>query len=869
MATAHLVQHTHWDREWYFTDMDAQILSDSLFTEAITELEHEPQDSFTLDGQSSIVDEFVATHPDMLARIQALVKAGRLFVGPWYTQTDAVNVDPESILRNAIIGQLETKQKYGAPMQVGYLPDTFGYNANLPALLTHVGLNRFIFWRGMNYDTMVKSPYFKWVAPGGASVTAVNLPPTGYSAAHMTDVVKHHVTDYVQKRLDPTTKFVTDIRGDKIALLPVGMDQMNMVHDFPELLDQLNAVSVNDNVQSTYPAFFDALKDVDLPTYAGEIRDPVYARVHRSIGSVRTDLKLDNARAEIKILRRLEPLMVIAAHNHIHVSTTMLAQVWKIVMECQAHDSLGGSVTDNVAIDIAHRFKQADELIDGIENLIKYKLAEILKLNDHQLLLFNTAAHAFTGHKTFSVFSATPNVQFKGMTELELLKRVETPARANVQERTATGIETITEPKYYELTYRARVTLPALGYKVFSFAETTVDAVLTSAERGTIAMGKMGAELSEGRIKLRGGDGHEYLLSLLDSANDGDTYDYSPLAGDEERVLPFDAATVAQSDYTQTASFTGTAELPVDLTSRNLADGATRAVDYELTLTLGLLDGTFTGRISVDNTVDSHRMRLAIQDVQGGTYTIQQIQDAFVATPVRKIPADWAQHFVEKPVNIFAFNKTVSLVGKASSELSLISNDLHEFEPADGQMYITLFASTGQLGKPDLAWRPGRASGDTTSRGHIMMATPLAQTRGHLTFDFALRLSSQFHLGDLVQTADQYLQPTVAYQRQSFNLFANRLDNKIWPEDTDQILPDEQSIFELPADINVAAIYPAFTATHHFIVRVVNLTNQPQQLPERLKSVQQVNGLEETVPATDTIGAYGIASFMLADDPQQ
>ena len=544
MTEVHLVQHTHWDREWYFTDMDAQILADSLFTEAIAEVKRESRTNFTLDGQTSIVDEYVASHPDALADIKQLVGEGRLFVGPWYTQTDAVNVDPESILRNAIIGQLDAERKYGKPMKIGYLPDTFGFNANMPALLSHVGLSRFIFWRGMNYDSKVRSPYFKWVAPGGAVATAVNLPPTGYSAAHMTDEVKKNVKEYVTKRLDPTTKFVSDIRGDKVALLPVGMDQMNIVHHFPELLAKINQLSTNDNLLSNYPAFFAALKDVDMPTYSGELRDPVYARVHRSIGSVRSDLKQLNAHSEIKLLRRLEPLMVIAAHNHIHVSTTMLAQVWKLVLECQAHDSMGGSVTDNVAIDIEHRFKQANELIDGIENLIKYKLAEILQLNDHQLLLFNPDVHSFEGAKTFSVFSATPNVQFSGMSAQELLKRQLTPARPHAQERTATGIKEITEPEYYELTYRAQLKLPALGYKVFDFVETTNDTSLTAMSNQTVVGSGLTVTLNAGAISVVTGSDHPYQIQLVECGNDGDTYDFSPLSNDSERVLCFDTMVV-------------------------------------------------------------------------------------------------------------------------------------------------------------------------------------------------------------------------------------------------------------------------------------------------------------------------------------
>lgn len=84
-------------------------------------------------------------HPEDVIRIKKLINRNQLFVGPWYTQTDAMIPDAESIIRNLVIGINDTKQKYGQPMMIGYLPDTFGFNSQLPMLLNQVGINDFIF----------------------------------------------------------------------------------------------------------------------------------------------------------------------------------------------------------------------------------------------------------------------------------------------------------------------------------------------------------------------------------------------------------------------------------------------------------------------------------------------------------------------------------------------------------------------------------------------------------------------------------------------------------------------------------------------------------------------------------------------------
>jgi alpha-mannosidase len=73
MTNVHIVNHTHWDREWYFTSMDALVLSDQLFSDAIEELKQHPEASFVLDGQLSILDDYLQLYPEKLTDIKKLI----------------------------------------------------------------------------------------------------------------------------------------------------------------------------------------------------------------------------------------------------------------------------------------------------------------------------------------------------------------------------------------------------------------------------------------------------------------------------------------------------------------------------------------------------------------------------------------------------------------------------------------------------------------------------------------------------------------------------------------------------------------------------------------------------------------------------
>src|SRR5471030_985147 len=110
MTRINIVNHTHWDREWYFSTMDALVLSDQVFTEVLDELENNQDSKFCLDGQVSIVEDYLSIRPDRLQQIKQFVDEGRLLIGPWYTQTDAQFVSGESILRNLSVGINETNK---------------------------------------------------------------------------------------------------------------------------------------------------------------------------------------------------------------------------------------------------------------------------------------------------------------------------------------------------------------------------------------------------------------------------------------------------------------------------------------------------------------------------------------------------------------------------------------------------------------------------------------------------------------------------------------------------------------------------------------------------------------------------------------
>lgn len=128
----HIVPHMHWDREWYFSAEESKILLINNMEEIMERLENDSDyPTYTLDGQTSVLEDYLTMMPQNKERLKKLVQDGRLIIGPWYTQTDEMVVGGESIVRNLLYGHKDC-QEFGSCMNIGYLPDSFGQSGQMP-----------------------------------------------------------------------------------------------------------------------------------------------------------------------------------------------------------------------------------------------------------------------------------------------------------------------------------------------------------------------------------------------------------------------------------------------------------------------------------------------------------------------------------------------------------------------------------------------------------------------------------------------------------------------------------------------------------------------------------------------------------------
>ncbi|KAF2368932.1 Glycoside hydrolase family 38 N-terminal domain [Trinorchestia longiramus] len=122
-------------------------------------------------------------YPELFQRIKARVAEGRFLpVGGTWVEMDGNIPSGESFVRQFLHGQAFFEKELGIRCKEFWLPDTFGYSPQIPGIMRHVGLGRFLTQK-MSWNFVNKFPYhnFTWEGIDGSQVLAHFPPGDSYS----------------------------------------------------------------------------------------------------------------------------------------------------------------------------------------------------------------------------------------------------------------------------------------------------------------------------------------------------------------------------------------------------------------------------------------------------------------------------------------------------------------------------------------------------------------------------------------------------------------------------------------------------------------------------------------------------------------
>jgi len=386
-TTVAIVPHTHWDREWYLPFQVFRVRLVALLDRLLPLLEADLSYArFLLDGQTAVLDDYLAVRPEAAARLERLAASGRLQVGPWMILMDEFMVSGETLVRDLQLGMTRATALGGA-MQVGYLPDMFGHVAQMPQLLALAGLAHAVVWRGV--PSAVTQTAFWWEAPDGSRVRAEYLYGSYSNGRDLPDDAKALVT----------RAHGYEIELGEARLAGGGMLLMNGTdHQLPQpwlgrVVAEANEIQDGYRfVVTSLPEYLAEQPTAGLTTWPGELRSGARANVLMGVASNRVDVHQLCAAAERALERRAEPLSALLRAPDEYPSA-LLGVAWRQVVLNSAHDSSCACSDDEVVEAVRVRYQEARQIGDTLVREALHALARRVTAAPGATLVVNPTRH--------------------------------------------------------------------------------------------------------------------------------------------------------------------------------------------------------------------------------------------------------------------------------------------------------------------------------------------------------------------------------------------------------------------------------------------------------------------------------------------
>ncbi|MGN7358867.1 alpha-mannosidase [Paenibacillus sp. SAF-054] len=385
--TAHIISHTHWDREWYLPYEKHHMRLIRLMDVLMDTLENDTEyKSFYLDGQTIILEDYLQVRPQQKERLEKYIREGRIFIGPWYILQDAFLTSGEANIRNMQIGHKDAR-RYGQISKIGYFPDTFGLVGQTPQLMRQSGIDNAVFGRGVKptgfNNTVADSDYESsfseliWEGPDGSQVLGI-LFANWYSNGNEVPVDPEEAKIFWDKKLADAEKYASTPE----LLYMNGCDHQPIQTDLAQAMETARSLYPDTEfVHSNFPKYLEAVREAkegELSVVRGELRsqrtDGWGTLVNTA--SARVYLKQMNQHGQALLEKVAEPLASYARLAGQEYPHDMLTYAWKTLMQNHPHDSICGCSVDEVHQEMVTRFAKSQNVAESIIEESKQAVAD-------------------------------------------------------------------------------------------------------------------------------------------------------------------------------------------------------------------------------------------------------------------------------------------------------------------------------------------------------------------------------------------------------------------------------------------------------------------------------------------------------------
>uniref|UniRef100_A0A8C5QTT5 alpha-mannosidase n=1 Tax=Leptobrachium leishanense TaxID=445787 RepID=A0A8C5QTT5_9ANUR len=363
----HAMGHCHIDSAWLWPYEETIRKCARSWVTVIELMSNYPDFTFTCSQAQQL--EWVKTYyPGLYSRIKECAKRGQFIpVGGTWVEMDGNLPSGEAMVRQFLLGQHFFLKEFGKLCVEFWLPDTFGYSAQLPQIMNGCGIKRFLTQK-LSWNLVNAFPHhtLHWKGIDGSQVLAHFPPGDSYGMMGRVEEILKTVRNHKDKGRINSSVFLFgfgDGGGGPTEQMLGRLHRMKDVDGLPKVHlsspDQFFSVVETDTSQ--------------LCTWVGEL----FLELHNGTYTTQAQIKKGNRKGE-QLLRDVEILssFALALNSIFTYPAAKLQHLWRLLLLNQFHDVLPGSCIEQVVEDALRYYNEIQSegdvlLKESIEALMK------------------------------------------------------------------------------------------------------------------------------------------------------------------------------------------------------------------------------------------------------------------------------------------------------------------------------------------------------------------------------------------------------------------------------------------------------------------------------------------------------------------
>lgn len=614
--------HTHWDREWYREYEVFRLRLLKVFDNVLELLQNNKIPSFYFDGQVSALLDYLEIRPEKENIVRQLIADKKLFIGPCYTLVDEFLTDKTAFEKNLEIG-LKISQDFGCNDFIGYLADTFGHSKNIPLIFKEFGIDKCMVWRGCGDIPS------EFIFNG---INTVNLIRGYFMDIFSAQMTIEQKAEWLKGNLDK----IAEKSGD-VLLLPIGADHLGIEKDIAEQIIKVNELLENYEIILSSPfEYFELVKDnFKQFEHNDELRDNSKTFILPGCYSARTKIKQYNTECTYW-LEQADKLQKKYGSKY----NSVIEYTYKLLLKNQAHDGICGCSTDLVHRENITRYEKILQITKTIIEELKLSDEKILKQVQNDGFEFEST-EILDGYEIISKKSGFDNKILYDTQKIPITEDYTTIYTLKKKPENITDIK-------LSIINKLDCKIPPPLKRSHSLYKSEATLAMTQGEK-TVEI--------------------EFVRFI----DDGDTYNYGPLADDKgEKAEIYEITSSSGHDIIKTSFFDIKVTYGENLVNFNIEwDNKLKNKLWQVKFNLPEpITKTFSEDMNliIERTFDPHyNMRAHLPKVRG----------------------------IETKTNFAPMQRYVGSQG-----LGIITKGLTEYEVKENSLLITLLRSTGVISNP-------------------------------------------------------------------------------------------------------------------------------------------------------------------------